>query len=156
MRSVPVIEPCASVEQAGWLPLRRALWPEVPDAEHLAEMAKLIARPERFAQFVAVDSPGDAVGFVEASVRNDYVNGTESSPVGFVEGLYVTPRCRRRGIARALVDEVARWAALRGCHELASDTAVDNELSQKAHRALGFAETERVVYFRRSLTRADK
>ena len=33
----------------------------------------------------------------------------------------------------------------------AVDALIDNEVSQRAHRALGFRETERVVYFARSL-----
>lgn len=87
------------------------------------------------------------LGFVEASIRTDHVNGTESSPVAFLEGLYVEPSARRRGIARALVREVATWAKEKGCTELASDTQIDNVKSQSVHVRLGFRETERVVYF---------
>ena len=43
------------------------------------------------------------------------------------------------------------WARARGCRELASDALIDNEISQRTHRALGFRETERVVYFTRPL-----
>lgn len=96
-------------------------------------------------------SGGAVVGFIEAAVRNDYVNGTSTSPVAFLEGLYVTPECRRRGIARAMVDAVVSWARDRGCRELASDALLDNPGSHAMHRALGFEETERVVCFRREL-----
>jgi aminoglycoside 6'-N-acetyltransferase I len=88
-----------------------------------------------------------AVGLAEASARIDYVNGTSTSPVVFLEGLYVLPAYRRRGVARALVGDVHRWARSRGLTELASDSPLDNTVAHAVHRALGFAETERVVYF---------
>jgi aminoglycoside 6'-N-acetyltransferase I len=65
--------------------------------------------------------------------------------------LYVEPSARRKGAARALVAEVERWAAAQGCSELASDSPIDNVTAHAAHWALGFEETERVVYFRRAL-----
>jgi aminoglycoside 6'-N-acetyltransferase I len=70
---------------------------------------------------LAVTASGSAMGFVEASKRVDYVNGTSSSPVAFLEGLYVAPKSRRKGIARALVESVVKWASTEGCLELASD-----------------------------------
>jgi aminoglycoside 6'-N-acetyltransferase I len=84
-------------------------------------------------------------------LRFDYVNGCSTSPVGFLEGLYVREAARRRGVARGLVAAVELWASERGCTELASDALLVNAQSQKAHRAIGFAETERVVFFRKPL-----
>jgi aminoglycoside 6'-N-acetyltransferase I len=114
-------------------------------------MGSFLASPDRFAQFVAYSAPGEAVGLAEASMRIDYVNGTVSSPVAFLEGLYVVPPARRRGVAQSLVCVVSDWARSRGCSELASDTLLENEASQAVHRALGFEETERVVFFRKAL-----
>lgn len=151
--SVVMIEPCTSLEQAGWLTLRRALWPEGSEAEHLAEMAEFLGAPKRFAQFVAYDAAGLALGFIEASIRSDYVNGTQSSPVAFLDGIYVLPAHRRSGVARSLFAAVSGWAVDQGVHEIASDAAIDNTLSHQVHQALGFVETERVVYFRQVLPR---
>jgi len=81
-----------------------------------------------------------------------HVNGAQSSPVGFLEGLYVVPHARRNGVARALVAEIARWARDCGCSEMASDAALANAASHAVHRALGFAETERVVFFRKAIS----
>ncbi len=145
------VEICASVEQLGWLPLRAALWPDDSETEHLAEMADFLSQPVRFVQFVAYAEGHEPVGFVEASVRSDYVNGTSSSPVAFLEGLYVVPAHRRRGVARSLVAAVAAWALSRGYLELASDATLQNDVSRSVHRSLGFKETERVVYFRKVL-----
>lgn len=143
-----IIPPRDALE-ADWLALRAELWPAVTRAEHLHDMADALARGHCVRLAVTVDA--QAVGFVEASRRVDYVNGTASSPVGFLEGLYVAPRWRRQGIARALVDAVIGWASAQGCTELASDSLLENEAAHAVHRALGFEETERVVYFRRTL-----
>jgi aminoglycoside 6'-N-acetyltransferase I len=132
-----------------WLALRSALWPGVSEAEQLSGMADALARGHYVR--LAVTARGSAVGFVEASKRVDYVNGTSSSPVAFLEGLYVVPASRRQGVARALVQSVVQWALAEGCSELASDSLLDNSTAHAAHRALRFEETERVVYFRRGL-----
>ncbi len=73
------------------------------------------------------------------------------SPVAFVEGIYVVEAARGQGVARALVGAVEAWAGARGLSELASDALLDNTDSHAMHQALGFAETERVVYFRKAL-----
>ena len=130
--------------------MRQALWPHDP-AEHLKDMEKLCALPERYAQFVSMSPPGEPQGFIEVALRTDYVNGTNSSPVAFLEGIYVAPAHRGRGVARELVAEAERWAVARGCSELASDALLSNTASHAMHRALGFEETERVVYFRKTL-----
>ena len=78
--------PLTSPEDPDWLQLRLALWPDATAAEHIEEMAAFLAEPDKFAQFIARDQQGKAWGFVEASIRTDYVNGTESSPVAFLEG----------------------------------------------------------------------
>ena len=132
-----------------WMALRSALWPRESAAEQVSGMADALARGHHVR--LAVSLSGEVVGFVEASLRVDYVNGTSGSPVAFLEGLYVVPGSRRRGVARALVESVMEWALRQGCSELASDSLLDNSAAHAAHRALGFEETERVVYFRRAL-----
>jgi aminoglycoside 6'-N-acetyltransferase I len=146
-----VIERCSSLDQPGWLDFRLALWPDADADDHRGYMAISLAQPERFLQLMMYDDRRTPVGFIEGSIRGDYVNGTESSPVGFVEGVYVTPAWRRTGVARQLYAAIGDWAKARGCRELASDALIDNETSQRAHLALGFRETERVVYFTKAL-----
>jgi aminoglycoside 6'-N-acetyltransferase I len=134
-------------DAGAWAPLRAALWPEAAAADHPIEIARIHERPDRMVAFLAIDAHGSVVGFAEATLRSDCVNGTETSPVGFLEGLYVVPGLRRRGIGRALVAAVERWTRQLGCVELASDALLDNTASHAAHSAYGFDETERVVYF---------
>jgi aminoglycoside 6'-N-acetyltransferase I len=143
------LEPPAGSADRAWLALRVALWPDSPEAEHLSAMAQVLARGEYVR--LAVAAGGAAVGFVEASRRVDYVNGTSTSPVAFLEGLYVVPQSRRQGVARKLVESVVKWATNQGLSELASDSLLANTAAHAAHRALGFEETEVVVYFRRAL-----
>jgi aminoglycoside 6'-N-acetyltransferase I len=145
------IERCSSLDQPGWLDMRLALWTDASADEHRGHMAILLAQPERYLQLMVYDAQRQPLGFIEGSIRSDYVNGTESSPVGFVEGVYVAPTWRRHGIARQLFEAIADWAKARGCRELASDALLANETSQRAHVALGFRETERVVYFTKAL-----
>ena len=134
---------------SAWLALRSALWPDVPEAAHRCEMAAVLSGGGYVR--LALSASEAAVGFVEASRRVEHVTGTSTSPVAFIEGLYVVPASRRRGIARALVDSVLEWAVAAGCAELASDSLLENTDAHVMHRALGFEETERVVYFRRAL-----
>jgi aminoglycoside 6'-N-acetyltransferase I len=141
-----MIKRCTLLDHNGWLPLRTALWPDsAADIDH--DTHTILSAPERYLVLVFTHENGEALGFAEASIRTDYVNGTHTSPVAFLEGLYVKPDSRGQGIARQLVADVEQWAREMGCTELASDALVENQVSHKMHEALGFEETERVVYF---------
>ena len=139
-------------DTGAWAELRAALWPEDDAASHAAEIRRALAEPDGTVVFLVIDAEGRACGFAEAALRRDYVNGTESSPVGFLEGWYVAPEARGSGAGRALVAAVERWTREQGCSELASDALLGNEASHRAHAACGFEETERVVYFRKRLS----
>lgn len=146
-----MIESFALVDRDEYLSLRSTLWPDCSIEQHFAEMTEHVSNPEKYVQFVARSESAKAIGFVEASVRSDYVNGTDSSPVAFLEGLFVDPHFRRRGIAKQLVAEVISWAESKGFKEMASDALLSNVASHAMHESLGFVETERVVYFRKVL-----
>lgn len=132
-----------------WSAQRSALWPD-EDAQLLEDEAPAMLDDGAGIVFVA-ESEDQVVGFAEATLRRDYVNGTETSPVGFLEAWYVAPPWRGRGVGRALVRAVEGWTRAQGCSELASDALLDNDVSHDAHAACGFEETERVVYFRKLL-----
>lgn len=135
-----------------WAQLRVALWPRHPLDDHRADIiGTFLPGNGQAVAFIARNETHEAVGFAEAALRHDYVNGCSSSPVLFLEGIYVRPIARRRGVARALCSAVADWGTGLGCSEFASDTALDNVASQTLHAALGFAETQRVVFFRKLL-----
>jgi len=139
-------------DSADWAELRQALWPSNGLARHAADIAALLAAPGDTINFIARLPDGRAVGLAEAGLRHDYVNGCKTSPVAFLEGIYVAADLRRSGIARQLVAAIEDWARARGCTEFASDTGLGNLESQQMHNALGFSETQRVVFFRKILT----
>ena len=87
------------------------------------------------------------VAFVHVSIRNDYVEGSNDSPVAYIEAIYVKPNYQKRGIARMLVNVAENWAMQKGLRQLASDTPIDNKTSIKFHKKVGFTEVERVVCF---------
>jgi aminoglycoside 6'-N-acetyltransferase I len=129
--------------------MRLALWPDADPDELRAEAVNW--NTATGIALIAFDDEDRAVGMAEASLRRDYVNGTESSPVGFLEAWYVDAGHRGRGVGRALVAAVEDWTRAQGCSELASDALLGNAASHAAHAACGFEETERVVYFRKPL-----
>ena len=145
------IRPCTSPQEHGWLAMRKALWPNHSAEALLGEMERFCAEPQRYAQFIALSMDGEPQGFIELALRTDYVNATTSSPVAYLEGIFVVPSSRRQGIARALVVQAQDWAGSKGCSEFASDALLDNVSSQAMHRALGFEETQRVVFFKKPL-----
>ena len=79
------------------------------------------------------------------------MNGCEASPVAILEGIFVIPEFRRVGVAKRLLEAVKRWRQSKGCIELASDAEIDNIVSHQMHHSLGFKETERVIYFKKTL-----
>jgi aminoglycoside 6'-N-acetyltransferase I len=147
-----LIRVATSSDIEGWAELRTQLWGDASIDEHRSEAAAKLANSiEESVAFVGVDHGGSVHAFAEATLRHDYVNGCKTSPVAFLEGLYVRPESRRSGLGKCLSMAVQSWARERGCREMASDALLENVESQAFHTAIGFEETERVVYFRRPL-----
>jgi aminoglycoside 6'-N-acetyltransferase I len=135
-----------------WAHLRATLWPTHSVEDHRNKlMHSLSTANSNLIGFVALSNSGEIIGFAEAALRNDYVNGCETSPVAFLDGIYVQPEHRRKGVARLLCDAVGLWGKSVGCTEFASDALLDNKASHTFHAAIGFKETERVVFFRKHL-----
>jgi aminoglycoside 6'-N-acetyltransferase I len=143
-----------SSDRAEWLRMRLALWPEHSPESHRTEMA-IIEADKATAVFVAEGRDGALVGFIEAGLRS-HAEGCDTHPVGYVEGWYVETDHRRGGVGRALLSAAQEWARDRGCAEMASDCVLDNHVSMSAHFASGFAETVRLIHFRKSLTPRDQ
>ena len=86
-----------------WLEMRSRFWPHADSSQHRAELESFVADPSRFVAFLAVSPDGRGVGYAEVSLRSDFVNGCETSPVTFLEGIYVRPEFRRQGGRKAAV-----------------------------------------------------
>ena len=89
----------------------------------------------------------EAVAFISLSLRGDYVEGSNGSPVGYIEGLYVKPGFRRKGIAEKMVEHAKEWSKNYGCSELASDCELHNDISYAFHTGIGFTEANRIICF---------
>jgi aminoglycoside 6'-N-acetyltransferase I len=148
-RSAFIIEKYRSHLFEDWIALRCLLWPDGSEQVRRIEAETFLRRSGRAVVFLARSSQPATIGFAEATLRDDYVNGCVTTPVAFLEGIYVAQGWRRRGVARHLCNAIEGWAAEMGCSELASDTELGNAASQHMHVSLGFQETERVVYYRR-------
>ena len=120
------------------------LWPDNSLGDMERELRLLF---EKGAAFFLAWEEEKAVGFAQCQLRHDYVEGTEHSPVGCLEGLYVDERFRCRGIGKALLKACEEWAGAMGCKEFASDCELTNTQSQRFHAALGFQEANRIVCF---------
>jgi aminoglycoside 6'-N-acetyltransferase I len=139
-----------------WLAMRAALWPDARMEELRFEVAAFftagLASAMLHRVFVAEAEGGALVGMLELSLR-PYADGCASSPVPFIEGWYVAPEARRRGVGGALVKAAEEWTLAHGHNELASDALLDNHVSEHAHASLGFEEVERAIRFRKTLKR---
>jgi aminoglycoside 6'-N-acetyltransferase I len=135
-----------------WSSLREALWPDEP-ANELTSEAEAFFRggdPQLHAVLLAEAQDGTVIGLAELSLR-PYAEGCETSPVAFLEGWYVVPSERRRGVGRALVAAAEDWGREQGCREFASDAELENTESAAAHQALGFEDAGAIRCFRKDL-----
>ncbi len=132
-----------------WLRMRRLLWPSTKPGEHEREMDRFIADP-RTPVFVAERTGGGLCGFLEAGTR-PYVDGCDTSPVGYIEGWFVDADVRRHGIGGLLVQAAEAWARSIGLKEMGSDTDLTNDVSLSAHLTLGYREVERAIHFAKVL-----
>lgn len=125
------------------------LWPKHERDELRDEFAAYLADPDAAVMLAFLDDK--PVGAAQCSLRRDYVEGTESSPVGYLEGIFVLPEYRRNGIARALLKGCEDWAAAKGCSEFASDCELTNTESLHFHLQMGFIEANRIICFTKKL-----
>ena len=146
------IHPATPSDRAAWLAMRCALWPEGSAAEHAAEIEQFFAGETHLllAVLLAFDAAGAAIGFAELSIRSA-AEGCHSGWIAYLEGWYVEPPARFRGVGRALVWAAEAWAQSQGCREFASDARFLDSASALAHTALGFTEVEQLRCFRKNL-----
>lgn len=125
------------------------LWPE-HTVEDLIEEFTHIDSSEDAAFFLVYDNE-EPVGFAQCQLRHDYVEGTDSSPVGYLEGIFVKDAYRGKGYARQLLAECEKWATSKGCSEFASDCELSNDMSLRFHLSMGFEEANRIICFTKKL-----
>ena len=130
--------------------LALVLWPS-HDAAELRDEFTEILKSEEAACFLAYEA-GVPVGFAQCQLRHDYVEGTHTSPVGYLEGIFVRPEFQHRGLAKQLLGACESWAREKGCTEFASDCELGNDASLDFHLSMGFTEVNRIVCFTKKLS----
>jgi aminoglycoside 6'-N-acetyltransferase I len=133
-----------------WLHLRRHLWPLADNQSDIDAFFSKESHPHSTI-FVAESDDGTVCGFLEVSIRHEYVEGASSSPIGYLEGWFVLPNWRGLGIGKQLVRQAELWVVASGCYELASDSLADNNDSIAAHVSCGFAPVSTIVHLVKKL-----
>jgi aminoglycoside 6'-N-acetyltransferase I len=149
------VRPASPADRDQLARLREALWPETPASQHARELEPILAGKTPglmpLINFVAESADGRLVGFAEVDLRSHADGCNPEQPVGYLEGWYVVEEARRSGLGRRLLSAAEDWARSHGCVEMASDTWMDNEVSQVSHAALGFEVVDRCVHYRKTL-----
>lgn len=135
-----------------WLAMGLALWPHyIKRKKKLEQVFRKIIKSTKETAFLCKDGKDQLKGFMNISLRNDYVQGGTTSPICYIEGIYVRPEYRKHGVAKKLIKIAEQWALKKGCTELASDAELSNIKSQKFHKKLGFREVNRTANFIRNI-----
>src|SRR5947209_15322624 len=147
---VAIVDDCAGLAR-----MRAELWPDSSAEEHGQELLAIFKGEKKLVMpwviFVAESESGELVGFVEVGLRS-CADGCEPwQPVGYIEGWYVRKERRRSGVGRKLIAAAEDWARSHGCVDMASDSLIENGVSQRAHQSLGYEEVERSVHYRKTL-----
>ena len=143
------IQPVQRDQFGDWLRLREAVYSGIDGEFHDQEM-ELFLGDDTKECFLAITDAGDTCGMVEVSLRN-IVDGCLTSPVGYIEGVYVDPKFRGIGIARQLLEKAEDWCRSQGCREMGTDAELHNTDAQCFHQKMGFKETFRIVGYRKDL-----
>ena len=134
--------------------LHEGLWPKTSAEEHARELTLILEgkAPVTMPLIILVAEAGHRIaGFLEVDLRSHADGCNPIRPVGYIEGWYVVENHRHRGIGRRLLAAAEDWARSQGCIEVASDTWIDNEVSQRVHEALGYEVVDRCVHYRKTL-----
>jgi aminoglycoside 6'-N-acetyltransferase I len=131
------------------LKLALDLWPDQDYDDLKATFLKILAS-DKFKVFLFRQAE-EFVAFLYLGIRTDYVEGCDSSPTGYVEGIYVKPACRRKGISRKLLQVGEDWVKEKNCTQIGSDTYLENKLSYDFHTSTGFKEAGRLIAFIKDL-----
>jgi aminoglycoside 6'-N-acetyltransferase I len=137
------------------LRFREALWPKCSPEDHARELSAILEGkpPVTLPLVILVAEASDRVlaGFLEVDLRSHADGCNPVRPVGYIEGWYVAENHRHRGVGKKLLAMAEDWARAQGCVEMASDTWIDNEVSQRVHEELGYEVVDRCVHYRKSL-----
>ena len=125
------------------------MWQEHSVEDLTSEFVALLSA-DNTAVFIA-ESATEIIGFAQCQLRYDYVEGTQTSPVGYLEGIYILPANRGQQFAAKLLSACEDWSREKGCTEFASDCELSNLESLSFHLHTGFREANRIICFTKKL-----
>lgn len=128
-----------------WLDMSIKLFKDYPPKDVEQDLIQMANSPKH-KTFLAKTN-GQTIGFITVSIRTDYVEGSKTSPVGYVEAIYVNTEYRKQGLAKLLFQKGEQWTKFQGCSEIGSDTWDWNIPAQEFHQKLGFKKEDVLVHF---------
>ena len=146
------IEPLDDSTYPVWVEMRRDFWEddEATVREAYARY-KTQYRDNTAVTYFAVDEEERYLGFLDAELRSDFVDGAAGSPIWYVEGIYIVPGRRGTGVGRFLMNRFEDHVREQGHTEIASDCELGNDASEAFHKAVGFKEAIRSIHFVKAL-----
>ena len=133
-----------------WKQMRIELYSALDNDYHNEEMETINSSDQWYCRLIKNDAD-EVMGIIEISYRN-IVDGCISSPVPYIEGLYLYPQYRRNGYGTEILKMIVTWCKKQGYTELATDAQIINTKAHKFYLSSGFEETDRVVEFRMVLS----
>jgi len=130
-----------------WLQMRREVYGSLSDGFHEQEMALIFERKDWFCYFFT-DANEQILGFVELSARN-VADACVSSPVAYIEGLYLKKEYRGMGLGSKAIATILAWCKEKAYTELATDAELVNVDAKEFFKAVGFKESFRIIEFHR-------
>ena len=137
-----------------WKAMRQELYHSTGDPSPDEEMRNIHTSDDWHCWFIT-DVDGEVIGLAEISIRN-IVDGCLTSPVPYLEGLFIMPGHRALGLGTVVMQMLMDWAVGQGYQEFATDAELENNRAQKFYEKLAFEEVDRVVVYRRWIKERDK
>ena len=135
------------------IPELRALWEEfereVPEMLHRGQVTwdRDVGDVGEMARtglaLLAEDDDGE-VGYALAKVEDGAETG--DGRICLLDSIYVRPRARREGLAKALMAEVAAWGVERGAETMTLEVLTSNVEARAIYERLGFLEESRNLF----------
>ena len=145
MKLVPIVKDGFS----DWSQFRCEIYPIRSRDFDLKEMESIFESELWHCWFIEHED-GERIGLVELSLRN-IVDGCSSSPVPYLEGLYVKEAERGKGCGTQVIEMIKRWCREQGYSDLATDAELANKSAQRFYEKLGFEQVDRIVEYRLEL-----
>lgn len=124
--------------------LIQELWNDVEDKELIEIVSDSLTTHNKV--FVAEDN-STLIGFLNTSIRTDYVEGASTNKTGYIEGIFVVKEYRKKHVASNLLETAFEYFKSLSITEVGSDIELDNTVSKEFHEKVGFKEMSRNIHY---------